>query len=280
MYKRILTVQDISCVGQCSMTVALPILSACGVETCILPTALLSTHTGGFQKPVVYQMADWISDIHAHWKREGITFDAICSGYLGSTAAVDAVLRLADDLLSPGGLLIVDPAMADHGRLYSGLSEAYAVEMAALCKQADIILPNVTEAAMLSGKAYRPELDAEYTAELMRGIENDCVIMTGVEYSGKETGILVREHGQLYHYTHPKVAGNYHGTGDIFTACFTGSLMRGLTVRCAAKLAADFTEKCIKATSQSPAHFYGTKFETAIPLLIQMLEDALKDGCV
>lgn len=272
MYKRILTVQDISCVGQCSMTVALPILSACGVETCILPTALLSTHTGGFQNPEVHQMAELIPDFSAHWKREGITFDAIYTGYLGSVAAVDAVLLLAKELLVPGGALIVDPAMADHGRMYRGLDEEYAEAMVSLCRRADIVLPNVTEAAMLSGRAFCPEPDAGYIADLLQGIENACVIMTGVGYSGNETGVLVREHGQIYHYTHPKVAGNYHGTGDIFAACFTGALMRGLSMKHAAQLAANFTAKCIEVTSQSPAHFYGTKFETVIPMLIRMLD--------
>ena len=150
-YKRILTIQDISCVGQCSMTVAMPILSACGHETCILPTAVLSTHTGGFGKPVVQHLE--VDGMWKHWKEQGITFDAILVGYLGSIAAIEMVSEILDKMLAPGGISIVDPAMADHGKRYSGLSEEYAREMEALCRRADIILPNVTEAAMFTGTA-------------------------------------------------------------------------------------------------------------------------------
>ena len=167
-YKRILTIQDISCVGQCSMTVALPILSACGHETCILPTAVLSTHTGGFGKPVVSHLDTVLLDIWRHWKENDITFDAILVGYLGSVPAIETVMEIADALLAPGGMLIVDPAMADHGKYYSGFDESYAQAMKVLCRKADIIIPNITEAAMLSGKEYRTVLDENYVNELVR----------------------------------------------------------------------------------------------------------------
>ena len=124
--KRILTIQDISCVGQCSMTVAMPILSACGHETCILPTAVLSTHTGGFGKPAVAHLDGILEAMWKHWKENDIAFDAIYTGYLGSVAAVETAMALSEKMLAPGGVLIVDPAMADHGKRYSGLDEAYA----------------------------------------------------------------------------------------------------------------------------------------------------------
>ena len=154
-YKRILTIQDISCVGQCSMTVALPILSACGHETCILPTALLSTHTGGFGKPVVVHFDDVLDGMWRHWQENSIAFDAILVGYLGSVEAVKTAGKIMDTMLAPGGISIVDPAVADHGKRYSGLSEEYARAMEGLCRRADIILPNVTEAAMFTGIPYR-----------------------------------------------------------------------------------------------------------------------------
>ena len=149
-YKRILTIQDISCVGQCSITVAMPILSACGHETCILPTALLSTHTGGFGKPSVVHFGNALDNLWKHWRENQITFDAILVGYLGSVSAVETASRILEELLAPDGISIVDPAMADHGKRYSGLSEEYAAAMEALCRRADLILPNITEAASIA----------------------------------------------------------------------------------------------------------------------------------
>ena len=271
-YKRILTIQDISCVGQCSMTVALPILSACGHETCILPTALLSTHTGGFGKPAVVHFDEALDGIWRHWKENGITFDAILIGYLGSVAAVDAAARILDELLAPGGVAIVDPAMADHGKLYSGFDAVYAEAMAKLCGKADIILPNVTEAAMFSGKAYRENLDEAYVARLLDGINHKCVVLTGVGYREGETGVVIREGERQQYYVHPLIGKSYHGTGDIFAACFTGALMQENNLYDAVKIAADFTCKCIENTEINPAHWYGVKFESALPELIRMLK--------
>ena len=187
-YKRILTIQDISCVGQCSMTVAMPVLSACGHETCILPTALLSTHTGGFGKPAVVHFDDALEPIWKHWQAQGITFDAILIGYLGSVGAVETAARILEELLAPGGVAIVDPAMADHGKLYSGFDQAYVEAMKMLCAKADILLPNITEAAMLSGKEYRETLTEEYVSALLAGLNQNRVVLTGVGYAPGETG--------------------------------------------------------------------------------------------
>ena len=270
-YKRILTIQDISCVGQCSMTVAMPILSACGHETCILPTALLSTHTGGFGKPAVVHLDDSLGGMWRHWKDQGITFDAVLTGYLGSTAAIETASEILDHLLAPGGISIVDPAMADNGKLYSGFDEAYAAAMGALCRRADVILPNVTEAAMLSGMAYRENLSEGYVTELLDALNHKCVVLTGVGYSPEETGIVIREGERQQHYRHGRVSRSYHGTGDIFAACFTGALMQEKPLYEAVKIAGDFTRQCIENTYKAPAHWYGVKFETALPELMRML---------
>lgn len=270
-YKRILTVQDISCVGQCSMTVALPILSACGHETCILPTAMLSTHTGGFGKPAVMHMDEILPHMVKHWQENDITFDAILVGYLGSLAAISVVEKILDTMLSPGGIAIVDPAMADHGKLYSGFDEQYARAMAGLCRRADVIIPNITEAAMLSGSEYRETLTPEYVGGLLEKLNHPCVILTGVGYQDNQTGIVIREGESLQHYAHPKIGKSYHGTGDIFAAAFTGSLMQEKSKPEAVKIAADFTCRCIENTAANPAHWYGVKFETALPELIRML---------
>ena len=270
-YKRILTIQDISCVGQCSMTVALPILSACGHETCILPTALLSTHTGGFGKPAVVHFDDMLDDMWKHWQENGITFDAILVGYLGSLEAVYSAERIIENLLAPGGVSIVDPAFGDHGKRYSGLTQEYALAMEGLCRRADIILPNVTEAALFAGMEYRQDLTPDYVDTLLTKLAHPCVILTGVGYREGETGICIREGEKISLYTHRRIGKNYHGTGDMFAACFTGALMQGKQLTDAVKIAADFVCRAIENTEKAPAHWYGVKFETALPELIRQL---------
>ena len=273
-YKRILTIQDISCVGQCSLTVALPILSACGMETCVLPTALLSTHTGGFGKPAVVHFDDSLEAIRKHWKENQITFDAILVGYLGSVAAVEAAEAILAEMLAPGGVAIVDPAMADHGKRYSGLSEEYAQAMAKLCRKADILLPNITEAAMLSGLPYREELDESYVEALLKGLNHPNVILTGVGFEPEKTGAAILAGEKITYCTHSKIGGSCHGTGDIFAACFTGILMGGKSMDRAVEIAAKFTCRCIENTRENPAHWYGVKFEPVLPELMDMLKEA------
>ncbi len=271
-YKRILTIQDISCLGQCSMTVALPILSACGHETCILPTALLSTHTGGFGKPAVSHTDSLLPEIVKHWQENNITFDAILVGYLGSLAAIDTVETILDTMLAPGGIGIVDPAMADHGKLYSGFDAPYARAMERLCRKADVILPNITEAAMLSGNPFREELTQEYVAKLLTDLDHPGVILTGAGFAPEETGIMIRFDSRQEHYAHRRIGKSYHGTGDMFAAAFTGTLMQEKDVLDAVKIAAEFVCRCIENTARNPAHWYGVKFETALPELIRMLD--------
>lgn len=270
-YKRILTIQDISCIGQCSMTVAMPILSVCGHETCILPTAVLSTHTGGFGKPTVHHLAESMDAFVSHWKSEGIMFDAILVGYLGSIQAIECTCGILETMLAPGGVAIVDPAMADHGKLYSGFDEAYAGAMKALCERADIMLPNITEAAMMTGMQYEAEHDEAYIRDLLSKLGGKNVVMTGVGFTPGQTGAAVRQDGNVAFCHHEKLGRNYHGTGDMFAACFTGALMQGKSVTDAAGLAGRFVCRCIANTSANPAHWYGVKFETALPWLISQL---------
>lgn len=268
-YKRILTIQDISCVGQCSLTVALPVLSACGHETCVLPTALLSTHTGGFGKPVIVPLSNALPEIVDHWQENGITFDLILTGYLGSISAIHSAMRTMETMLSPGGLCITDPAMADHGRLYSGFDGAYVREMKRLCDRADVILPNLTEAALLSGMPYEDRTDEAYARQLLERLPNDRVILTGVGET--DTGLLLRDGGTIRRYAHPRLPGSYSGTGDLFAAAFTGALAAEKDLYESAKIAADFTCRCIECTAATPAHWYGVKFEPVLRSLAGML---------
>ena len=254
------------------MTVALPVLSACGHEVCILPTAVLSTHTGGFQKPVMQDLSGNMAAIRDHWIREGITFDFIYSGYLGSIHAVEETIKFVNTLLAPGGQLIVDPAMADHGKLYSGLDKAYADAMKVLCERADIILPNITEAAMMSGMEFRQELDEAYVRQLLFGLSAKKVLMTGVGFKTDETGFALKAGENITFFYHPRLDRNYHGTGDLFASAFVGSLASGKNMFDAARIASNFTLKSIQNTYERPAHWYGVKFETALPDLIDMLK--------
>ena len=273
-YKKILTIQDISCVGQCSLTVALPIISACGVETCILPSAVLSTHTAGFSGFTVRDLTDDIPDIHRHWQKEGILFDAIYTGYLGSTKQIDYVKNIFDTMGGEGSLCIVDPAMADNGKLYPAFDEAYVEAMKTLCANADILLPNITEACFLTGTEYKAEYDYPYIQSLLKKLTDlgaKTVVLTGVGYEEGKTGVVVYENGNDTYYCHRKIAKGCHGTGDVYASAFVGALMRGRTTYDAARIAADYTVKCIENTQDDPSHWYGVKFETALGDLMQMI---------
>ena len=272
-YKRILTVQDISCIGQCSMTVALPVLSACGHEVCILPSAVLSTHTGGFGTPAVQKLTDTMGQTISHWKENGIDFDLIYIGYLGSLEAVAYAEEIMASMLAPGGTVVVDPAMADHGKLYRGLDEQYAAAMTQLCKRADVMLPNVTEAAMMTGLPYREDLDADYILQLMKGLEGRNVLLTGVGFSADQTGFAIRKDGSIRFSHHRRIEKNYHGTGDLFASAFVGALASGKDMLRAGQIAAEFTRRSIENTFNNPAHWYGVKFETALPDLIRLLNE-------
>lgn len=274
-YNRILTIQDISCLGQCSMTVALPILSACGQETCIIPSAVLSTHTGGFQKPHIRDISMDIPAIGAHWGREGVTFDAIYTGYLGTTEQIADVARVFDTLLKPGGRIIVDPAMADHGKLYSGFDMDYARAMGELCKKADVILPNLTESCLLTGMPFRESYDEAYIDAVLSKLHEmgmKTVVLTGVSFCPEETGVMLSDGTKRYYYRHKKRSRSYHGTGDIYASAFVGSWLGGKTMEQAVAIAADYACECIQATISDENHWYGTKFEAVLYKLIEMLK--------
>ena len=272
-YKRILTVQDISCVGQCSLTVALPILSACGLETAILPSAVLSTHTSGFTGYTFRDLTEDIPKILAHWKKEKLTFSALYTGYLGSSEQIEYVKEIASYVRSCGGDVLIDPAMADNGKLYPAFDEAFASKMKTLVSLADVVLPNLTEACLLTGKPYWTEYDEDYIKDIMQSL---CAlgakraILTGVGYDPSTTGVAVYD-GTYRYYRHRKIARNCHGTGDIYASVFTGAYEKGYSAYDAAVLAADFTVKCIEKTLDDPNHAYGVKFEPVLPDLIARL---------
>lgn len=274
MYKRILTIQDISCVGQCSLTVALPILSAAGVETAILPSAVLSNHTGGFSGWTFTDLTDDIPKIRERWEQEKIEFAAVYTGYLGSAKQIDYVKDIVKSRLTAGGKFIVDPAMADNGKLYAGFDVAFVEAMKKLVFSADIILPNITEAALLTDTEYKETYDRSYTDELTDKLLRNgakTIIFTGISYCPETTGVLVVENGEQKYYEHRKIAGGFHGTGDVYASAFVGALENDFPAFEAAKIAADYTLECIEKTQGDKSHWYGVKFESAIPSLIKAL---------
>lgn len=273
-YKKILTIQDISCVGQCSLTVALPIISACGVETCVLPSAVLSTHTAGFSGYTFRDLTEDLPAIKEHWVKENIKFDAIYTGYLGSTKQIAYVADIFEATAADNCCKIVDPAMADNGKLYPGFDGAYVEAMKGLCAVADYVVPNITEACFLTGVEYKTQYDRTYIDEILEkltalGCKN--VIFTGISYTPGKTGVVVYENGQYAYYEHELLPNSCHGTGDIYASAFVGAYMRDKSAYEAAKIAADYTVECIKETAKLENHWYGAAFEPALGSLIRAL---------
>ena len=272
--KRILTIQDISCLGQCSLTVALPIISACGVETCVLPSAVLSTHTGGFKGFTFRDLTDDMPLIEEHWKKENIKFDAVYTGYLGSAKQIAYVQSIYESCKSTEAALIVDPAMADNGKLYFGFDMEFVANMRKLCAKSDYLLPNLTEACLIVGEEYREDYDEVFVDRVLEKLANltsGTVVLTGIAYEQGKTGVIVYKDGKKQHYIHEKISKGCHGTGDIYASAFVGALMRGKLPFEAAKIAADYVVLCIKATQAYPEHWYGASFESSLPELIKML---------
>ena len=279
--KRIITVQDISCVGKCSLTVALPVISAMGVETCVLPTAVLSTHTA-FKGFTFRDLTNDIAGITSHWKQEKIHFDAIYTGYLGSFEQINLMMSLIKDFGGGDTRVIVDPCMADNGALYSGFTQDFAFAMAELCAKADVIVPNLTEASFLLGIPYISQgYTKEYIEDLLKKLSalgSRRVVLKGVSFDDKKIGIACydSETEKITWYFHEKMPQNFHGTGDIFASVLTGAIVRGLPLDKACRLAADFVVEAIKATlSHRDYNWYGVDFESVIPKLISQLSDSL-----
>ena len=275
--KRILTIQDISCFGKCSLTVALPLLSAMGIETVILPTAVLSTHTL-FKGFTCKDLSDQLTPITDHWKQEGITFDAVCTGYLGTEEEIDTVIGIINTFRNDKTLVFVDPAMGDNGKLYPAFNEHYARKNADLCAVADIADPNLTEASFLTGLPYLETYSEGYIREMLLALAalgTKTPILTGVSLSDGKTGAMGydTEKKTFFHYQNDRIPAAYHGTGDIFSSVLAGAFVLGLDRTDALKIAADYTALTIAETLKNPENpWYGVDFEATIPALI----DALK----
>lgn len=279
--KRIITVQDISCVGKCSLTVALPVISAMGVEACVLPTAVLSTHTA-FKGFTFRDLTGDLSAITSHWQQEKINFDAIYTGYLGSLEQIDLMHKLINDFGGGSTRVIVDPCMADNGNLYSGFTPDFAKAMAGLCSKADVIVPNLTEASFLLGLPYvAAGYDKNYIEDLLQklaALGARRIVLKGISFDEKKIGIACYDSDsqKTIWYFHEKMPQNFHGTGDIFASVLTGALVRDFSLDKACRLAADFVVEAIRATlSHKDYNWYGVDFESVLPSLVSSLRGAL-----
>lgn len=278
--KRTVSIQDISCFGRCSLTVALPTLSAMGIETAIMPTAILSTHTAGFHNFTFCDLTDEMGKIAAHWQAEGITFDSIGTGYLGSDEQINTVLSFFDTF-GKEALIFVDPVMADHGKLYPAFDETFPAKMARLCERADVIVPNLTEAAFLLGEDFVGEdYDEAYIHALLRRLAArfgcKTAIVTGVIYTPDRQGAVAycADEDKFYEYFGENLPVRFHGTGDVFSSSLCGALTLGMDLTAALKTAVDFTIDSIRATmGVEDYYWYGVNFEAGLPALAKACRD-------
>lgn len=275
MDKRLLTIQDISCVGQCSLTVALPVISACGIETAILPSSVLSNHTAkGFTTWTFCDLTEEMPKILNQWKKDNITFDAFYTGYV-SKAQIPYILDIMESTARSGALRIVDPVMADNGLLYKGFDDDFPQEMLKLCKNADVVLPNITEASLMLGLPYKAKgYDEAYVMQMLEGLHAagaKNVVLTGVSFEEGKLGVACYDGNKVEYYFNEHLNASKHGTGDCYASAFAGALMRGKSLLEAASIAADFVVEAIRLTLDDEDHWYGVKFEKALPYLISRL---------
>ncbi len=278
--KKIVTIQDISCFGKCSLTVALPIISAMGIETAVIPTAVLSTHTGkGFSNYTFHDLTGDIPAIAEHWKNMGLNFQGIYTGYLGSTEQVGIVSDFFDDFRTDTNFIVVDPVLGDSGQLYAGLTNELVDGMRRLCSKADYIIPNMTEVSFLLGIPYTENYDEAYIKDiLLRLADLGCKtpVITGVHYDDTRQGAAAydSENDVFCHSFSRNINYHFHGTGDIFSSVFTGAAALGKSLRQSLDIAVNFTYDCIEATvPHLEEMWYGSCFELCLSKLINYVKE-------
>ena len=279
---RVLAINDISCVGKCSLTVALPIISASGVTCDILPTAILSTHTGGFSGYTFRDLSEDIPAMLAQWKTLGLQYDIIISGYLGSISQIEMVKSIKRDFLEEGGLMIVDPVMGDNGVLYSHFDQKFVEEMKGLCRTADVIVPNLTEACFLTDTAFSSVTEKDYSAILAK-LKALCPrpSVTGCDVTGadgtKSYVFYTDEKGNGKSYATQKIEGAFHGAGDVYASALVGCLARGVDTDSAVRIAAEFTTDSIRQTALDGTEArYGLNSESQMYAYLKALDGAAK----
>lgn len=284
MQKRVVAIHDISCFGRCSLTVALPVLSAAGIETSIIPTAVLSTHTGGFTGFTYRDLTDDILPIANHWKTIDIGFNAIYTGYLGSFEQLDIIAKVFDLYENEGTLKFVDPVMADHGKLYSTFSPDFPKGMAKLCAKADVIVPNMTEAVLMLNEEY---INGPYTKEYIEHLlvklgelGPEKVVLTGVYFDESQIGAATydKKTKEINYIFHDKIPGSYHGTGDVFGSYLLGALLNGFDLNKATEIAVNFTTQAIQRTYEAKTdNRFGVNFEYSLGDFAKLMNPSKSD---
>jgi len=277
--KRVAAIHDISGFGKCSLTVALPIISAAGIETTVLPTAVLSTHTGGFTGFTYRDLTDDIQAISDHWKSLDICFDAIYTGFLGSFEQLDLITKFFETFKTKENIILVDPVMADNGELYKIFSPEFAIGMRKLCEKADIIIPNFTEASLLIGEPYNPGPYTEaYVEDMLKKLHNlgpRKIVLTGVFFNDEELGAATYDSatGEIAYAFEKRISGYYHGTGDVFGSALLSALLNDFPLNEAAEIAVRFTAAAIKKTADAGTDIrFGVNFEQSIPEFLRDLK--------
>ena len=248
---KVAAIHDLSGVGRCSLTVILPTLSAMGIQVCPVPTAILSTHTGGFGDVVMRDLTDYMSPALEHYKRFDMDFDCIYSGFLASTDQIDHCLEFFADY--PKALKVVDPVMADHGKPYKTCTAELRRRMGELVAVADIITPNMTEAAILLGEDPNllPRSASEMKSILVRLSKHGpkIVVFSSAVICGECCNVgYDSEHNKFWKVPYVQVNASYPGTGDVFASVLTGAVLRGDSLPIAMNRAASFLELAIKTT--------------------------------
>ncbi len=276
--KRIVTIQDISCVGKCSLTVALPIISAMRIETAVIPTAVLSTHTA-FKNFTYRDLTGDLPKIAKHWKQEKFNFDGIYTGYLGSIEQIDILKEFFKQFKTPDNFIFIDPVMADNGKLYAGFDENFVKEMKELCKMADIIVPNLTEASYMLEKEYKENYNEQEIKDILIELSNlgpQYIVLTGVSFKNNELGVMSynKKTNEFFTYFKEKIPAKYHGTGDIFASTLVGAITNNNTLEEGLKIAVDYVWETINDTYKTnKKDAYGVNFETKIPYLINRISN-------
>ena len=276
--KRIIAMNDISCLGRCSLTVILPIISASGIECTILPTALLSNHTGGFEGYTFRDLTEEIPAIAEQWVRLHLNSDAIYCGYLASPAQAKTVRNAVKELKQNGTLIFVDPVMGDHGKLYKNFTPELIGAMEEMAMDADILVPNMTEAHQLLHWEYREgPYHREYLAKMLKEFEKKYpharTVLTGVDISDTKIGCAFLKEEKEEIFVHRKLSGEYHGTGDIFASVLLAGIVNGLSLEKAVKVAGEFVADCIEVTIQEEnEEKYGIAFESCLDTLKERMD--------
>lgn len=274
--KKVVTIQDISCVGKCSLTVALPIISSMGIETAVIPTAVLSTHTA-FQNFTYRDLSNDLPLIAKHWKQENFNFEGIYTGYLGSIEQIDMLKEFFKEFKTENNFIFVDPVMADDGKLYPGFDQKFALEMKGLCKTADVIVPNLTEASYMLEREYKENYTEEEIKELLMELSDlgpKQVVLTGVSFQDNELGVMTynKNTNQFFSYFREKIPVKYHGTGDVFASTLVGAMVNDNSIEESLKIAVDYVWETINDTYiTNKEDAYGVNFESKIPYLVDRM---------